>query len=341
MSSNEISKPVVIGADGGLHSVFERVARVCDSDLPILILGETGSGKEVLAREIHTRSAYQNGPFIRVNCGAIAPELIDSELFGHEKGSFTGALAQRRGWFERAHGGSLFLDEVGELPPAAQVRLLRVLQDGIVQRVGGEHEFNVSVRVIAATHRDLPAMIQAGQFREDLWYRLAVFPVVLPPLRDRKQDIPALADHWAQKAANRFGLKTVKPGPSDLRLLENYAWPGNVREFAAVMDRAVILGGGERLEIAKALGIGTLGSAAAPGPTVPTEPAPTMAQALCTLDEAMKQHIERALAHTQGRIDGPFGVAKLLAINPHTLRARMKKLGIDWHGFRSAAHCDT
>ena len=340
MSSHEISKPVVIGADGGLHAVFERVERVCDSDLPILILGETGSGKEVLAREIHTRSPYQDGPFIRVNCGAIAPELIDSELFGHEKGSFTGALAQRRGWFERAHAGSLFLDEVGELPPAAQVRLLRVLQDSVVQRVGGENEFKVSVRVIAATHRDLPAMIKAGQFREDLWYRLAVFPVVLPPLRDRKQDIPALADHWAHKAAQRFGLKTVKPGAADLRLLEDYAWPGNVREFAAVMDRAVILGGGERLEVAKALGIGALGAAPAVPPTTTASAAPKTAapdpSPICTLDEATKQHIERALAHTLGRIDGPHGVAKLLDINPHTLRARMKKLGIDWNRFKPA-----
>lgn len=339
MSEGEITQLAVIGAEGGLRQVFERIERVCDSDLPILILGETGSGKEVLAREIHQRSARRDRALIRVNCGAIAPELIDSELFGHEKGSFTGALVQRRGWFERAHGGSLFLDEVGELPLAAQVRLLRVLQDGVVQRVGGESELHVDVRVIAATHRDLPVMIQNGQFREDLWYRLATFPVLLPPLRERRQDIPALAVHCAEKAARRFGLKAVKPNAGELALLAAYAWPGNVREFGSVMDRAVILGGGERLEIVKALGIGGLPNVAA-NPSVPVPSAVLAAlhagsdTDLCTLDEAIRQHIKRALALTEGRIDGRHGVARLLDINPHTLRARMKKLNIDWNQFK-------
>jgi len=328
-------KDAVIGADGGLRPVFERIERVCDSDLPILILGETGSGKEVLAREVHQRSSRADGPFIRVNCGAIAPELIDSELFGHEKGSFTGATGQRRGWFERAHGGTLFLDEVGELPPAAQVRLLRVLQDGILQRVGGEADFQVDVRVIAATHRDLPAMIQDGRFREDLWYRLATFPVVLPPLRERQQDIAELASHFAKRASNRFGLKLCLPTAQDLILLGNYPWPGNVRELAAVIDRAVILGGGERLEIAKSLGS---------APTTVSNEAPAAARASTlpqpgehtfpTLDEAMRQHIGAALARTNGRIDGPHGAARLLDINPHTLRARMRKLGVDWLQFK-------
>ncbi len=325
----------VIGADGGLRLVFERIERVCDSDLPILILGETGSGKEVLAREIHQRSSRAEGPIIRVNCGAIAPELIDSELFGHEKGSFTGATGQRRGWFERAHGGSLFLDEVGELPLAAQVRLLRILQDGILQRVGGEADFQVDVRVIAATHRDLPAMIQAGRFREDLWYRLATFPVVLPPLRERQQDIAELASHFAERAAKRFGLKLCLPGAQDLVLLSHYPWPGNVRELAAVIDRAVILGGGKCLEIAKALGSGPV-----PGSGEERGGAPANAQrqpeehSLPTLDKAMRQHICAALARTNGRVDGPYGAARLLAINPHTLRARMRKLGVDWLQFK-------
>jgi len=326
----------VIGADGGLRPVFERIERVCDSDLPILVLGETGSGKEVLAREIHQRSARADGPFIRVNCGAIAPELIDSELFGHEKGSFTGATGQRRGWFERAHGGTLFLDEVGELPLAAQVRLLRVLQDGILQRVGGEADLQVDVRVVAATHRDLPAMIQDGRFREDLWYRLATFPVVLPPLRERQQDIAALASHFAKRAAKRFGLKLCLPDASDLILLGNYAWPGNVRELAAVIDRAVILGGGERLEIAKSLGTAP---AAVTGQLPEPDRASTRPQvdshAFPTLDEAMRQHISGALARTNGRIDGPHGAARLLDINPHTLRARMRKLGVDWLQFKA------
>jgi len=331
----------VIGADGGLRAVFERIERVCESDLPILILGETGSGKEVLAREIHQRSPRADGPFIRVNCGAIAPELIDSELFGHEKGSFTGATSQRRGWFERAHGGSLFLDEVGELPLAAQVRLLRILQDGMLSRVGGETDFKVDVRVIAATHRDLPAMIQDGRFREDLWYRLATFPVVLPPLRERQQDIAALAGHFARRAAKRFGLKLCLLSAGDLLLLSNYAWPGNVRELAAVIDRAAILGGGERLDIATALGAGV----AAPSRVAAAGDARAGASrplrraheedSFPTLDEAMRQHISAALARTHGRIDGPHGAARILDINPHTLRARMRKLGVDWGQFKA------
>ena len=331
-------KDMVVGADGGLRAVFERVERVCDSDLPILILGETGSGKEVLAREIHQRSSRAEAPFIRVNCGAIAPELIDSELFGHEKGSFTGATNQRRGWFERAHGGSLFLDEVGELPLAAQVRLLRILQDGMLQRVGGEADFQVDVRVIAATHRDLPAMIQDGRFREDLWYRLATFPVVLPPLRERQQDIAELAGHFARRAAKRFGLKLCLPGAGDLVLLGNYPWPGNVRELAAVIDRAAILGGGDRLEIGKALGAG-FSETAAPVTDLRSSARVTRKtqddDAFPTLDEAMRQHIQAALARTHGRIDGPHGAARILDINPHTLRARMRKLGVEWTRFKS------
>ena len=170
---------VVVGAGSGLRDVMERVAQVAQADAPVLLLGETGSGKEVVAREIHRRSARAPGPFVRVNCGAIPGELVDSELFGHERGSFTGAVAQRRGWFERADGGTLFLDEVAELPLQAQVRLLRVLQDGLVHRVGGEQAIAVNARVVAATHQDLPAMIRDGRFREDLWYRLAVFPICL------------------------------------------------------------------------------------------------------------------------------------------------------------------
>lgn len=325
----------VVGVNGGLREVYQRIERVCDSDLPILILGETGSGKEVLAREIHQRSSRADGPFIRVNCGAIAPELLDSELFGHEKGSFTGATAQRRGWFERANGGSLFLDEVGELPLAAQVRLLRVLQDGVLQRVGGEDEFHVDVRVIAATHRDLPGMIEDGRFREDLWYRLASFPVNLPPLRERVEDIPALARHFARRAAKRFGQRVCLPTAAALRQLEQYPWPGNVRELAAVIDRAVILGNGEELEIEQALG-GMRSGSPEPAPPGPGARAAARAGAVefVSLDTAMRQHIERVLAHTGGRIDGPHGAARILDINPHTLRARMRKLGVAWNDFR-------
>jgi transcriptional regulator with GAF, ATPase, and Fis domain len=313
---------------------MERVALVARSDVPVLILGETGSGKEVIARAIHDRSQRARGPFIRVNCGAIPPELIDSELFGHEKGSFTGAAATRRGWFERANGGTLFLDEIGELPLAAQVRLLRVLQDGLFERVGGEQPLKAEVRLVAATHRDLAAMVQSGGFREDLWYRISVFPIVLPPLRERREDIPLLAEHFARRAAIRFGLKLQLPSPEQFALLIAYPWPGNVRELGAVIDRAAILGDGERLEVARALGVGTDISAAPRITNARQSMEPAVTPAVFSLDEATKRHIEKALAATHGRIEGPHGVATLLKINPHTLRARMRKLGINWTNFR-------
>jgi hydrogenase-4 transcriptional activator len=312
---------------------MDRVSLVTRSDVPVLLLGETGSGKEVIARSIHERSSRARGPFLRVNCGAIPPELIDAELFGHEKGSFTGATATRRGWFERADEGTLFLDEIGELPLAAQVRLLRVLQDGSFERVGGEHSVKVDVRMIAATHRDLAGMVQHGTFREDLWYRVAVFPIVLPPLRERYEDIPLLAEHFARRAAVRFGLKLQLPTSEDCALLASYPWPGNVRELSAVIDRAALLGDGERLEVARALGVGS-GIPASPTPTnLLHATATTSTPPILPLDEAMTRHIEQALAVTQGRVEGPHGVATLLKINPHTLRARMRKLGINWARF--------
>lgn len=245
----------IIGEDAGLQSVMERVRLVANSDAPVLILGETGSGKEMIARALHNRGTRQNGPFIRVNCGAIPPELIDSQLFGHERGAFTGAEQTRQGWFERADGGTLFLDEIGELPLEAQVRFLRVLQDGFVERVGSDKPTHVDVRVVAATHRDLAGMVAVGKFREDLWYRVAVFPILLPPLRDRRNDIAELAHHFAERAAIRFGLVPIQPSPEDIQLLQDYRWPGNIRELGAVIDRAAILGDGKSLEVAAALGV--------------------------------------------------------------------------------------
>ena len=197
----------LIGGDTGLAAVMARARIVSRSSAPVLLFGETGTGKEIIARAIHEHSPFRNGPFRRVNCGAIAPELIDSELFGHEQGAFTGAVTRRKGWFEQADGGTLFLDEVGELALAAQVRLLRVVQDGEVVRVGGERPVRVNVRIVAATHRDLPAMVETQTFREDLYYRLSVFPIVIPPLRDRPSDIRAFAEYFAERAANRFGLR--------------------------------------------------------------------------------------------------------------------------------------
>lgn len=324
----------VVGEHTGLAPVMRRASLVSASDAPVLLLGETGTGKEVIARAIHQRSDRRDGPFIRVNCGAIPPELVDSQLFGHEKGAFTGAAEQRKGWFERADGGTLFLDEIGELPLEAQVRFLRVLQEGSFERVGGAEAVRIDVRVIAATHRDLATMVQEGRFREDLWYRIAVFPILLPPLRERSGDIPELAAHFAQRAAQRFGLPPVSPSPEDFELLRNYHWPGNIRELGAVIDRAAILGEGRTLEIAAALGF-SAPRRPTPATCSPGGP-PRDAESVqpTSLDEAVRRHILATLRAARGKIEGPSGAAEMLAINPHTLRARMRKLGIDWSVFR-------
>ncbi len=318
----------LIGGDTGLAAVMARAQMVARSSAPVLLFGETGTGKEIIARAIHEDSTFRAGPFRRVNCGAIAPELIDSELFGHEQGAFTGAATRRKGWFEQANGGTLFLDEVGELALPAQVRLLRVVQDSEVVRVGGERPVRVNVRIVAATHRDLPAMVEAQTFREDLYYRLAVFPIVIPPLRDRPADIRAFAEYFAERAANRFGLRPVPVSDDDVRVLSEYRWPGNVREIAAVMDRAVLIGQGRSLSVTAALGLSTRPS------HTQMQTTERSSRGIEPLDDVIRRHIEAALRETHGRVEGPFGAARLLRINPHTLRARMRKLKIDWQGFR-------
>ncbi len=331
----------IVGESEGLAQVMQRVDLVSRSEVPILILGETGTGKELVSRAIHNRSDRHNGPFLRVNCGAIPRELIDSQLFGHEKGSFTGASETRQGWFERADMGTLFLDEIGELPLDAQVRFLRVLQDGYVERVGGAKPIRVNVRVVAATHRDLAAMVREGTFREDLWYRIAVFPILLPPLRDRVDDIPALATHFAQRAAIRFGLAPMPPTEADFELLKSYDWPGNIRELGAVIDRAAILGDGHSLELAAALGVAMPAAPRLKTVNPGLNPASILLGGnrprIATLNDAMRDHIESALRLSRGRIEGPRGAARMLGINPHTLRARMRKLKIDWAVFREEA----
>lgn len=317
--------PVIIGARSGLRSVMEQIELVSSTDATVLITGETGTGKELVARAVHVRSRRAAGPFLMVNCGSIPTELVDSELFGHERGSFTGAIASRQGWFERAHGGTLFLDEVGDLPAAAQVRLLRVLQDGSFERVGGEEERKVDVRLIAATHRDMSLLISDGTFREDLWYRLSIFPISIPPLRSRRGDIAALANHFARDAGQRLHGSRLSIDPDDLRLLERQPWPGNVRELSAVIERAVILGNGQAVDVQSALGR---------PPTTRKDGSGDSTEG--ALLAANRQAIIGALERSLGRIEGPFGAAAALGINPHTLRARMRKMGLDWSRFRQS-----
>ncbi len=320
---------VVIGGAAGLASAVARVEQVAPTDAPVLLEGETGSGKELLARLLHARSQRAGGPMIRVNCGAIPAELIDSELFGHERGSFTGATGTRQGWFERADGGTLFLDEVAELPLAAQVRLLRVLQEGTFTRVGGSKNLRVSVRIVTATHRDLRAMCDEGTFRADLWYRIGVFAVYIPPLRERIDDVEPLTRHFARKSGISLTSVPLVPTAAEIEALRSYHWPGNVRELAAVVERAAILGGGRRLDIAAALGDARRGPTPAVRSLVP-ESSGTFA----TLDDAMRTHIARALELTRGRIEGRGGAAELLGVNPHTLRGKMRRLAIEWGQYR-------
>lgn len=309
----------IVGEDFGLKDVMEMVRQVCSLDSPVLLLGETGVGKDVIANAIHYASPRRNGPFIKVNCGAIPEALMDSELFGHEKGAFTGALSKKRGRFERAHGGTIFLDEIAELTPAAQVRLLRVLQAKEIERVGGSETVDVDIRVIAATHRNLEEMIQSDRFREDLWFRLNVFPITIPPLRQRKEDIPSLVHHFLERKSidlKLLGAPTLAPGAID-RLVA-YTWPGNVRELENVVERELILNRKGPLDFE--------------GVLMKQEDHDRKESLIQdnfpTLEEVMRHHIHRALKNTNGRVHGPEGAAELLGINPSTLRSKMKKLGI-------------
>jgi transcriptional regulator with GAF, ATPase, and Fis domain len=312
----------VVGADFGLRGVMEQVRQVAPLDSPVLLLGETGSGKEVIANAIHNASPRRPGPFIKVNCGAIPQTLMDSELFGHEKGAFTGALSQKRGLIERARGGTLFLDEVGELPPEAQVRLLRVLQEKEIVRVGGHRTLSVDIRIIAATHRNLENMLMKGDFREDLYFRLRVFPIAIPPLRRRPADIPALAQHFIQKKVREMKRhQTPTIAPEAMNRLMRYPWPGNVRELENAVERALILNQGPVLNTIE---IGASIPTALPS----SEEPPAPGDENLAIDVVMARHIRRVLAMCQGRVEGPRGAAVRLQIHPSTLRKRMQKLGI-------------
>jgi transcriptional regulator with GAF, ATPase, and Fis domain len=314
----------IIGSDFGLRTVMEMVQQVAPLDSPVLLLGETGTGKEIIANAVHYSSPRRDGPLIKVNCGAIPETLLDSELFGHEKGAFTGAISQRRGRFERADRGTIFLDEIGELPPQAQVRLLHVLQKKEIERVGGTRSIPVDIRIISATHRNLEGMIASGRFREDLWFRLNVFPITIPPLRQRREDIPALVHHFIDRKSMELKL-IERPGLATgaIDRLIAYDWPGNVRELENMIERALIQHRGGVLSFE------TLLSLAVSGGREAVQDA-SRNRALPSLDEMTARHIRRALKVAGGKINGPGGAGQILGLHPNTLRKRMTKLGIPY-----------
>jgi transcriptional regulator with GAF, ATPase, and Fis domain len=299
--------------------VFRSIEMVAQTDSTVLLLGETGTGKELLARAIHNRSRRKPSVMIKVNCAALQANLVESELFGHEKGAFTGAIAQKKGRFELAHRGTIFLDEIGELPLETQTKLLRVLQEQEFERLGGHQTIKVDVRVVAATNRNLEDEVRKGTFRSDLYYRLNVFPVEVPPLRDRKEDIALLANHFGRKFSQRMGKRIDSIHRSFLDQLVSYDWPGNVRELANLMERAVIFCQGDTLQ---ATHLATIRMAAPRAAATGPEPLPTM-------DEAERRLIKRALDQTGGVLAGPNGAAAILGVNRSTLWSRMRKLGID------------
>ncbi len=318
----EVAGTEIIGAEFGLKSIMDMVRQVAPLNSPVLLLGETGVGKEVLANIIHRLSPRRDRPFIKVNCGAIPDTLIDSELFGHEKGAFTGAFSQERGRFERAHTGTIFLDEIGELPLQAQVRLLHVLQSREIERVGGHEAIPVDIRIISATHRNLEDMITSGMFREDLWFRLNVFPIMIPPLRQRKEDIPALVHYFIERKSRE--IKTgdhPDPAPGVIERLLAYDWPGNIRELENTVERALIQHRSGDLLIE-----------CAPAPlqieSQPPSPALPESTALLPYDDMIRKHILKAMELSRGKINGPGGAADLLKVHPNTLRKKMDKLGI-------------
>jgi formate hydrogenlyase transcriptional activator len=303
------------GDSSAMREVRRTIAQVAPTDSTVLILGETGAGKELVARGIHQLSPRRERLLVAVNCAALAPQLVASELFGHEAGAFTGAARRRIGRFELAHQGTLFLDEIAELTPDVQVMLLRVLQEKTIERVGGDAPINVDARLIAATHRDLAQEVAAGRFRADLFYRLNVFPIRVPPLRERRDDIPDLARHFLLHFNRRLNRNVERIAPASLDLLTRYDWPGNVRELENIIERAMIVTAGSTLDIDAAW------LAAPSAPTLPTD-------ARISLRDQEKHAIVIALAQCGGKIYGPDGAAARLGLKPTTLYGKMRKLGI-------------
>ena len=317
----------IIGASRPLKTVLARIAKVAPTDSSVLVTGETGTGKELIARAVHKRSRRAGHAFVSVNCAALAPSLISSELFGHEKGAFTGAVQRRLGRFEMADGGTIFLDEVGELLPDTQAALLRVLQEREFERVGGERPIQVDVRVITATNRDLEAAVANGKFREDLFYRLNVFPIEVPPLRERKDDILMLVEYFVHRYANRAGKNIRSIDKKALDLLQSYDWPGNIRELQNVIERSVILSSGDAFSVDELW----LSKETSPRATRDEAPAAIKSEAE---PRSERETIETALAGTKGRVSGPLGAAATLRIPPSTLETRIKALNIDKRRFK-------
>ena len=303
----------IIGSSDAVRQMLQKIKLVAETDATVLVLGESGTGKELIAHAIHDASPRCEQPLIKVNCGAISAGLVESELFGHEKGAFTGAVEQRKGRFELADGGTLFLDEVGELPAETQVKLLRVLQEQEFERVGSAKPIKVNVRIIAATNRDLANEVQRSNFREDLFYRLNVFPIDVPSLRERVDDIPMLANHFLSRAVKKFAkpLRGFKIGV--MEALQQYRWPGNIRELQNVIERAAILATGSSLDVEGLL---------------PEQQVQAQQSVMLTLEDVESAHIRRVLEHSKGIIAGPKGAALILGMHPNTLRSRMVKLGI-------------
>jgi transcriptional regulator with GAF, ATPase, and Fis domain len=328
----------LIGQTTGLSRVMNLVRRVAVTNSTVIIIGETGTGKELIANSIHKLSSRSSGPLIKLNCGAIPENLIDDEFFGHEKGAFTGATSIKKGRFELANGGTLFLDEIGELPLSSQVRLLRVLQDKVIYRVGGEKPIPIDVRIVAATHRDLKKMVIRGEFRQDLWFRLNVFPILVPPLRERTIDIPELVQFFIRKKAGELGIvKQPSVTQDTLKYLSCYHWPGNVRELENQVERALVLHHNGPLELnvfqpEYSDDIATISQSnsvqSSPIPTTGIESSNIQESVLPKLDVAMVTYINKALKVAQGKINGKNGAAAILGLPPNTLRARMRKLGM-------------
>ena len=304
----------IVGDSSALRAVLRNVRRVAGVETTVLLTGETGTGKELIAKAIHEASARRERPLIKMNCGAIPQGLVESELFGHERGAFTGALQRRIGRFEMADRGTLFMDEVGELPAETQVKLLRVLQEQEFERVGATRSQRVDVRLVAATNRDLEAEVDAGRFRRDLFYRLNVFPVRIPALRERVSDIPLLVKYFLAQLQRKLAKPLQAVTTESMDRLQAYSWPGNIRELQNVLERSCVMATSPIVEIEEELR---------------AVRAPMSAAALVSLDENERAHIRRALAATGGKIHGPRGAATILDINPSTLRSRMEKLGIE------------